>query len=52
MLSSDLQKIKQEFAHGYLDGMAAFYVSMTMRLGKVYNLSMRKWTAGTSGGST
>jgi len=28
-LSSDLQKIEQEFAHGYLDGMASFYVSMT-----------------------
>jgi len=26
-LSSDLLKMEQEFAHGYLDGMSAFYVS-------------------------
>jgi len=34
MLSSDLQKIKQEFAHGYLDGMATFYVSTTNEAGE------------------
>jgi len=33
-LSSDLQRMEQEFAHGYLDGMAAFYVSITNEAGE------------------
>jgi len=28
-LSSDIQRMEQEFAHGYLNGMAAFYESIT-----------------------
>jgi len=33
-LSSDIQRLEQEFAHSYLDGMAAFYVSVTNEAGE------------------
>jgi len=33
-LSFDLQKIEQEFAQGYLDGMTIFYVSTTNEAGE------------------
>jgi len=33
-LSSDIQRMEQEFAYGYLDGMVAFYVSITNEVGE------------------
>jgi len=38
-LESDLAKLEQEFVHGYREGAAVFYVSLTNEDGKTYEVT-------------